>query len=494
MANEPERPIEKLLRATAKKRRDDASGPLELHPATRRLLQGEVARQYAKPAPERRSFSLWLGQFWPQIAWGTGMLAVLAVTVWLLVPMPGRNARNAELARTQPTPLTSQPQRALQPSPATPAPAVATEAETKAPAAALADAIAPAGAKPNAEGALQDQPLAKDGFGTSTGSETRARYGLRAAPQPANREHTLDSQVAAAISAPATAPVVSVNGISGQPMRPVGQAVATAGASAPLAVPSSTVTASGPAVLMAADESAKLSLNRRDQPGFAYDSLATSPTDNSSLFAAAPTNTFLISATADRREAGSGTTTQWFARTMPATKTKRSVDDKAVPARPVLAAFRVEQAGRQLRIIDGDGSVYTGSLQIADAARRAPAVNAPASFGSRAPAARGMALKEESAATVDADQPLPQTYSFRVAGTNRSLQQKVVFTGNFLAATNYASFQMATNNLRLGGSLVGFRGGSGQPDFLPLVNSRISGKAVVGNGQAVEINALPKSP
>ena len=43
MANEPERPIEKLLRDAAQKRRDEAGAPLELHSATRRLLQGEVA-------------------------------------------------------------------------------------------------------------------------------------------------------------------------------------------------------------------------------------------------------------------------------------------------------------------------------------------------------------------------------------------------------------------------------------------------------------------
>ena len=35
---EPERPIEKLLRAWAKKRREDAGADLELHPADRRLL------------------------------------------------------------------------------------------------------------------------------------------------------------------------------------------------------------------------------------------------------------------------------------------------------------------------------------------------------------------------------------------------------------------------------------------------------------------------
>ena len=57
---EPERKIEKLLRAYAKKRRADAGDPLTLHPATRRLLLGEVARRKPKPENEEEtSVSLW---------------------------------------------------------------------------------------------------------------------------------------------------------------------------------------------------------------------------------------------------------------------------------------------------------------------------------------------------------------------------------------------------------------------------------------------------
>jgi hypothetical protein len=50
-------------------------------------------------------------------------------------------------------------------------------------------------------------------------------------------------------------------------------------------------------------------------------------------------------------------------------KTKASLADKATPAHPVLASFQVEQTGPKLRIVDGDGSVYSGYLQIAAASR-----------------------------------------------------------------------------------------------------------------------------
>ena len=51
---EPERKIEKLLRAYAQKRRAAAGDPLKLHPATRRLLQDEVSRRAPKPEPFKR--------------------------------------------------------------------------------------------------------------------------------------------------------------------------------------------------------------------------------------------------------------------------------------------------------------------------------------------------------------------------------------------------------------------------------------------------------
>src|SRR5436309_3974686 len=96
MSNEPERPIEKSLRACAQKRRADAGAPLELHPATRRLLQGEVARQFAKGQPERRAFSELLARLWPRFAWGLVVLAGLAVAFSLMVP--GGNKAKEEFA------------------------------------------------------------------------------------------------------------------------------------------------------------------------------------------------------------------------------------------------------------------------------------------------------------------------------------------------------------------------------------------------------------
>ena len=81
---EPERKIEKLLRAYAKKRRADAGDPLTLHPATRRLLQGEVARRKPKPEDEEASVTLWelFRQRWALLA-GFAVICIFGAALFL---------------------------------------------------------------------------------------------------------------------------------------------------------------------------------------------------------------------------------------------------------------------------------------------------------------------------------------------------------------------------------------------------------------------------
>src|ERR1041385_4519628 len=97
-----ERPIEKLLRRYARKRRDEAGAPLELHPATRRRLQGEVVRQFPKPATERGgSFAVWftvLRRRWIYATAAVGIvLLVVGVLLWPSQP-EGFGTKPQELA------------------------------------------------------------------------------------------------------------------------------------------------------------------------------------------------------------------------------------------------------------------------------------------------------------------------------------------------------------------------------------------------------------
>src|SRR5215469_12139742 len=94
---EPERKIEKWLKAYAKKRRAQAGEPFNLHPATRRLLQSEVARDKPKPEDDDESVSLWevIRQQW-------AILLSFAVCIFLfgiiLLPVAYHANKRAELA------------------------------------------------------------------------------------------------------------------------------------------------------------------------------------------------------------------------------------------------------------------------------------------------------------------------------------------------------------------------------------------------------------
>ena len=79
----PERPkkIEDLLQRYAKERRGKAGDP-SLHPATRRLLQGEVARQFASKKEKSSRGLGWL-TCPRRFAFGVGLAAVVCAGVWI---------------------------------------------------------------------------------------------------------------------------------------------------------------------------------------------------------------------------------------------------------------------------------------------------------------------------------------------------------------------------------------------------------------------------
>ncbi|HWQ90161.1 MAG TPA: hypothetical protein VN673_00710, partial [Clostridia bacterium] len=174
---------------------------------------------------------------------------------------------------------------------------------------------------------------------------------------------------------------------------------------------------------------------------------------------------------------------------------------KGLPARtaqtPVLAAFAVEQAGKELRIIDNDGSVYSGNLEMTPVAAQdssvAPSAGAPAKTDEGTVSRYGVApLKRERAAApvaleTAADIP-SQLLSFRVAGTNRTLNQNVVFIGNFAQPVPPSAGYELTNAAQAQWHLNKDKAANSLPQAL---SSRILGKAVLDDGKEIEIEALP---
>jgi hypothetical protein len=97
MAAEPEKKIEELLKSYSRKRREDAGAPLEMHPATRRMLQGEVTREHGKPggasSASPRPWWKALLLFGPKYAGALGMFAILALGVWIITQQDRQSAR-----------------------------------------------------------------------------------------------------------------------------------------------------------------------------------------------------------------------------------------------------------------------------------------------------------------------------------------------------------------------------------------------------------------
>ncbi len=208
---------------------------------------------------------------------------------------------------------------------------------------------------------------------------------------------------------------------------------------------------------------------------------------------------------------------------------RRAHDGRAPIA--VMASFDLEQHGNLLRIVDADGSVYDGSVQEAQPAKRLRAVPAPSTKAAKAFVAPAEKSGQSSGAmTEEASLPVLD-YFFHVEGLNRSLNRKVTISGSLFSG-------VATNAIPLSPTLTvqgGASGGvlqarpsasgfsravtsqaaptaapapaeskaaparmptisgnaPGQVPALPLDSLRISGKAIIEGGREIEINAVP---
>jgi len=123
--------MEELLRAYAKKRREQAEPALQMHPATRKLLQDEVKRTLgATAAPPRHS---WPALRWPLLVLGSGFAALLVMFAVINTQMrhllPATAPMNQTLSQANPALKKSAP---VAEGTASPVPGVASAKETAA--------------------------------------------------------------------------------------------------------------------------------------------------------------------------------------------------------------------------------------------------------------------------------------------------------------------------------------------------------------------------
>jgi len=166
----------------------------------------------------------------------------------------------------------------------------------------------------------------------------------------------------------------------------------------------------------------------------------------------------------------------------------------AAPTASVMQSFQVLQNGDAISVVDRDGSVYQGSIQVAAAVEHNEPVPAPGE------AVVPLQIHTRTGPAALNGQPANQYYFFRVAGTNQTLKQNVVFSGNMEAISGAPA-----NAQPMFGSGIGGGGGIGAGNQLPQttanasqqnwrLNSRIVGTVIIDDTNRIEINAVPVTP
>jgi len=139
----------------------------------------------------------------------------------------------------------------------------------------------------------------------------------------------------------------------------------------------------------------------------------------------------------------------------------------------VLNTFQVQQEGNEIRVLDADGSTYTGKIeQLARSAERDSRI-----------IARRDAAKETrryaTKATRETESGAPQSY-FRATGFNVSLKKTLVFEGNYAAPPAQQPAKATSND----------RGRAEQARD----QARIVGTVRVNGETAVEVDAVAETP
>lgn len=131
---------------------------------------------------------------------------------------------------------------------------------------------------------------------------------------------------------------------------------------------------------------------------------------------------------AQKSEADAANLTQQFSQ-FAAAKANAS-EARLQQAPKILDNFQVEQNGRDFRVVDGDGSTYTGRIErLAPNDARNLSKQKQSDAGTAAPTA---ASRRAKASTEAPD----NEFYFRASGYNDSLKKSLVFEGNYIVAAS----------------------------------------------------------
>jgi hypothetical protein len=475
---EPEQPIESVLKAAAEKRRSQIGESFRLHAADRRLLQDEVSRTFSSRDKKSSGGSAFLaglrGPLWPGVGWTFGVLA--GVVAAALLMWPASRSPDTQLAYVKesaerdrdfkPELRQSDSRSEIAANRVAPKASAVDRKNLSEPAAKLSGAAKPATALDDINGDVaaagsKSQVLTKSSAGEDELKIANAEMPAPAAP-PGERFSSADS-----VNTPARSYQFKKDSEERSKTLSAQAAVA-----APAARPSGSTAASG--LASALNQTRALGLQRDQSNANRKLTDQSAATFGEARDKALQTSSFYLESLAGSRSPSADR--QRF------TQVAASSDGAAEKGREIglMQTFDVQYSGNQVQIIDQDGSTYSGELitPVPAAARLAVARRAPILS-----TAKSETIEKQNAPTLRSPTNDLVAYAFTVSGTNRTLNEKVILTGDIFLPT--------VTNHGLLGDLSGIGGGSNPPAaILPLKNSKISGDARVGN-QTFRFDATP---
>jgi hypothetical protein len=422
-----ERDIEKLLRQAAEKRRAEAGAPFELHPADRRLLQGKVRQRW--PGRAAAASGAAPDRLFPRLAWSFGLLAVIFLGAFLVLPVMNKAKSKGPMAMATPP---------------------------------------------------QDQDLAKDRAAGAT--STLARREPVAAPEAdylaAGRDASgvgRNLQMSADAPLRVQEPMVANSGyVAAESSRRVesGSPPAPAGSAEMAIAPSS-------ASVLARAEEAKSDRLRE----IATDEKATL-NRSFALSGAAAGSTMTGDTLNYQAKLKAAALVQNYSRAMPAAKPANSKGTVALVASDiVLNRFQFANEADLVSVVDADGSVYKGAFQARPAGNSIPAKSQSSADKNETLAD---SAQRQDAAGAAWNQAAPTELYFEVIGTNVSLKQKVVFTGTVTPLPSN-TLQVRTDLQNNASNQIQTEA----RNQILLQNGQIRGRVHLPEGQVFDLEAVP---
>jgi hypothetical protein len=545
MPDDPNRNLEEQLTAWARKRREEAGAPFELHPATRKMLQDEVARTFPKKSDEPAAESAgWWKMFWPRFALAGSLCLAMVILAGILLPGIARSKSKAQqiaLVRQQEKALSADlgPRDA----PAQIAPNTSSSRAAEAPVRQRGDEAGKASvpeSQPTAAPSLAESKLLKQEVlvqaepkDAQLKVEQPAKVEERQFSEKSRQLVLSDKAKEAPSPAGAGAPARALNvenersqvllrqryGLA--PAQAGGVTSATNALADELKIPVASRTSPAAAPLVALDgANVGQGVGSVGGRGFAGGT-ATNPAPGANLVLNSPVNrakaddrslalarsrrvaTGNVDSPAQQRETdrlGTGNVDSYYAAIPPTSAPQRfaqvreyRVNLNSPPMPNVLSSFQLVQNGRQIRVVDADGSIYDGAIEQSpteEAARRDVAIQTAGTELKKNVEPETKRVEGVSAAAAG-EIAASQNVFFRVAGTNRTLNQLVVFEGNFLARKDQANELVAGAKSKTNQSPAAGQNLSKNGQRVP--SALIQGQAMIGTSNRIEINAAPVS-